>query len=645
MFNNYTRLFARFFCYTRPTSLLHRPRSSIPAEINGNTLSGNEGEVFTRSLVGVILKNSLKEAVNRSNCAEFLVYQNNKASFNTIIRLQADGMLSCISPGSWLRVILTNPVNYNSLKLNTILVPKKVIFCQHRILTSCFDGKVSFFVTATLRRDIISGDKNKFVYHSRLCNLFIDKEELIDPLIKMFGNNSEKEENDIPIKIRLWCFPFIQNNNCQLKFKLKQIDERYYAKINSTENEEESNDENSDFNIGEEKQLLFSTNFCNWFSECIERFYIKNKMNNDRKIKMDKFVNLLNKKLKNNLDLPNEAKLILFGSPISGFGSNDCDLDICLINCGIDSSLNPSIFIDIRLNILSQIGNLLRKDDEFGEIILLRHARTPILKFKYLPTNFNCDICIEHRLALHNSELLKLYQEFDERVAPLGFAIKCWAKLYGINDASKGSISSYAYIIMLIYYLQRCSPPILPFLQQQEKKEEEDNNNSFKIVEGWKVYYTKDINLIKQKFQSKFTSNKQTLAELFLNFLHFYGYKFCIHSNIVQIRVNGIYDKIQAKLPMRRKIYVEDPFDLNHNLTAGVYSENLNYFIKCCQKPIIGLRQLDKEIFSLNEVSSDNNKLQNEKLKWFDFTSIISMYRPTEKNQKYPNRQEFQQII
>jgi len=37
-----------------------------------------------------------------------------------------------------------------------------------------------------------------------LCNLFIDKEELIDPLIKMFGNNSEKEENDIPIKIRLW---------------------------------------------------------------------------------------------------------------------------------------------------------------------------------------------------------------------------------------------------------------------------------------------------------------------------------------------------------------------------------------------------------------------------------------------------------
>ncbi|CAK5081716.1 unnamed protein product [Meloidogyne enterolobii] len=354
-----------------PRRRRHRLRSSIPAEINGNTLSVIE-EVFTRSLVGVILKNSLEEnkfkndAVN--NWAEFLVYQDSKATFNSIVRLQTDyGMLSCSPPGSWRRVILTNPVNYKKLNFDTILVPKKVLFYQRHFMTSFSDGQVSFFVTATLRRDIISEDKNKFVYHSRLCNLFIDKEELIDPLIKM-------------------CFPFIQNNNCQLEFKLKQIDERYYAKINSTENEEESNDENS--NIGEQ-QLLFSTNFCNWFSECIERFYIKNKMNNDKKIKMDKFVNLLNKKLKNNLDLPDEAKLILFGSAISGFGSNDCDLDICLINCGIDSSLNPSKSFPIKRIILSQIANILRKDDEFMQITAVLDARTPIVKFEHLPTGFN----------------------------------------------------------------------------------------------------------------------------------------------------------------------------------------------------------------------------------------------------------------
>ena len=91
--------------------------------------------------------------------------------------------------------------------------------------------------------------------------------------------------------------------------------------------------------------------------------------------------------------------------------------------------------------------------------------KTGIPKRLY-PKIFLFSLSIDNTLAIHNSELLSLYTKFDERVAPLGFAIKCWAKLYGINDASLGSISSYAYIVMLIYYLQRCSPPVLPFLQE-----------------------------------------------------------------------------------------------------------------------------------------------------------------------------------
>jgi DNA polymerase sigma len=39
-------------------------------------------------------------------------------------------------------------------------------------------------------------------------------------------------------------------------------------------------------------------------------------------------------------------------------------------------------------------------------------------------------------LAIYNTILLNLYTQFDERVAPLGFAIKSWAKMCGLNDAS-----------------------------------------------------------------------------------------------------------------------------------------------------------------------------------------------------------------
>ena len=53
----------------------------------------------------------------------------------------------------------------------------------------------------------------------------------------------------------------------------------------------------------------------------------------------------------------------------------------------------------------------------------------------------------------------------DARLAPLGVCLKKWAKSHGVNDASQGTVSSYAWIVMLIHYLQRTTPPVLPNLQ------------------------------------------------------------------------------------------------------------------------------------------------------------------------------------
>ena len=35
-----------------------------------------------------------------------------------------------------------------------------------------------------------------------------------------------------------------------------------------------------------------------------------------------------------------------------------------------------------------------------------------------------------------------------------------------IGDASRGSLSSYAYILMMLYYLQQVQPPVIPVLQE-----------------------------------------------------------------------------------------------------------------------------------------------------------------------------------
>lgn len=69
-------------------------------------------------------------------------------------------------------------------------------------------------------------------------------------------------------------------------------------------------------------------------------------------------------------------------------------------------------------------------------------------------------------LALENTRLLHAYSELDERAKALGVVVKEWAKCCEIGDASRGSLSSYSFIVMLIHFLQRTTPPVLPFLQE-----------------------------------------------------------------------------------------------------------------------------------------------------------------------------------
>jgi len=43
--------------------------------------------------------------------------------------------------------------------------------------------------------------------------------------------------------------------------------------------------------------------------------------------------------------------------------------------------------------------------------------------------------------------------------------VKFYAKICDMCDASRGSLSSYAYILLMLHYLQQCKPPVIPVLQ------------------------------------------------------------------------------------------------------------------------------------------------------------------------------------
>ena len=68
--------------------------------------------------------------------------------------------------------------------------------------------------------------------------------------------------------------------------------------------------------------------------------------------------------------------------------------------------------------------------------------------------------------AVRNTAMLELYSRIDLRCRILVYALKLLAKMCDICDASEGSLSSYAYVNMVIGYLQQTSPPVLPVLQE-----------------------------------------------------------------------------------------------------------------------------------------------------------------------------------
>jgi DNA polymerase sigma len=73
------------------------------------------------------------------------------------------------------------------------------------------------------------------------------------------------------------------------------------------------------------------------------------------------------------------------------------------------------------------------------------NARVPILtlKCKRDDTTLKADLSFSNFLALKNTKMLAVYAAFDDRVAPLGIAIKKWANIVGLNNASNGTFKSY----------------------------------------------------------------------------------------------------------------------------------------------------------------------------------------------------------
>ena len=111
---------------------------------------------------------------------------------------------------------------------------------------------------------------------------------------------------------------------------------------------------------------------------------------------------------------------------------------------------------------------------QFCKMVPVTRARVPVVKGEYLAAgnpyssngSIDFDICFLNEIAVANSELLRQYCLVDARAKALILAVKKWAKFHKICSAQDNHMSSYAWVNLVVFYMQCIG--LIPNLQCPE---------------------------------------------------------------------------------------------------------------------------------------------------------------------------------
>ncbi|TFK71551.1 hypothetical protein BDN72DRAFT_727699, partial [Pluteus cervinus] len=274
-----------------------------------------------------------------------------------------------------------------------------------------------------------------------------------------------------------------------------------------------------------------------------------------------------------------DSRLLSFGSTANGFSLRNSDMDLC---CLIDSDERLS-----ASDLVTMLGDLLERETKF-HVKPLPHARIPIVKLSLdpspgLPLGIACDIGFENRLALENTRLLMCYAMIDPtRVRTMVLFLKVWSKRRKINSPYKGTLSSYGYVLLVIYFLVHVkSPPVLPNLQHMPPLRPISKEDTY--ISGYNTWFFDDIDLLRQRWHS---DNTETVAELLIDFFRYYSRDFSYNTGVASIRAgllkkeskgwqNDLSSSRYNDARERNRFCIEDPFETDYNVSRCVTKDGL----------------------------------------------------------------------
>ncbi|XP_067139358.1 poly(A) RNA polymerase, mitochondrial-like isoform X1 [Centruroides vittatus] len=273
----------------------------------------------------------------------------------------------------------------------------------------------------------------------------------------------------------------------------------------------------------------------------------------------------------------------LFGSSVNGFGFEGCDVDMILNisrlnNDGYEPfwTVNAPSLEEIekhkvsihQLNNMAKVKLIQKIIQQYvvqcQNICFVPSLRCPLLRFQYIYENYilNCDFSLGEGLCLRNTALLQMYRKIDSRVAPLITTLRYWGKYHSlIGSGDERKLTSYAFLMLTIYFLQTRKPKVIPTVQQLCRLSDTKD-----IVNGWDCSFCRDPKTISP------SKNTQSLEELLQEFFQFYA-NFDFLFKIICPRTGETIDKETFFSQSDNKfkitpISIQDPFDLHHNVGA-----------------------------------------------------------------------------
>ncbi|XP_025786327.1 poly(A) RNA polymerase, mitochondrial [Puma concolor] len=286
-----------------------------------------------------------------------------------------------------------------------------------------------------------------------------------------------------------------------------------------------------------------------------------------------------------------------FGSSVNSFGKLGCDLDMFLdldeIGKFSANKTSGNFLMEFQVKnvpseriatqkILSVIGECL---DHFGPgcvgVQKILNARCPLVRFSHQASGFQCDLTTNNRIALKSSELLYIYGALDSRVRALVFSIRCWARAHSLTSSIPGSwITNFSLTMMVIFFLQRRSPPILPTLDSLKTLADAEDKC---VIEGHNCTFVRDLNKIKP------SGNTETLELLLKEFFEYFG-NFAFNKNSINIRQGREQNK-----PESSPLHIQNPFETSLNISKNVSQSQLQKFVDLARESAWILNQEDKD--------------------------------------------------